>query len=50
MPNNKSIALRRLTKLQTRMETNKKYRDDYITFMNELIERKYATEFNKTAT
>lgn len=42
MPNNKSIALHRLTKLQTHMETNKKYRDDYITFMNELIERNYA--------
>jgi hypothetical protein len=29
MPNNKSIALHRLTKLRTRMETNKRYRDDY---------------------
>ena len=42
MPNNKSIALHRLTKLRTRMETNKRYRDDHITFMNELIERNYA--------
>ena len=42
MPNNKSIALHRLTKLRTRMETNKRYRGDYITFMNELIERNYA--------
>jgi hypothetical protein len=42
MPNNKSIALHRLTKFRTRMETNKRYLDDYITFMNELNERNYA--------
>ena len=42
MPNNKSIALHRLTKLWTRMENDKRYRDDYINFMNELIEQNYA--------
>ena len=41
-PNNKSIALHRLTKRRTRMENDKRCRDDYINFMNELIEQNYA--------
>ena len=40
--NNKPLALHRLCKLQTRLENNKRYREDYITFMNELIEKNYA--------
>ena len=42
LPNNKALALHRLQKLQTRLENNKKYCEDYINFMNELIERIYA--------
>ncbi len=42
LPNNKALALHRLQKLQTRLENNKKYCEDYINFMNELIERNYA--------
>ena len=42
LPNNKPLALHRLRKLQTRLENNKRYREDYTTFMNELIEKNYA--------
>ena len=42
LPNNKPLALHRLRKLQTRLENDKRYREDYITFMNELIEKNYA--------
>ena len=42
LPNNKPLALHRLRKLQTLLENNKRYREDYITFMNELIEKNYA--------
>ena len=38
LPNNKPLALHHLCKLQTRLENNKRYREDYTTFMNELIE------------
>lgn len=42
LPNNKALALHRLNKLQTRLENNKKYHEDYVTFMDELIEKNYA--------
>ncbi len=42
IPNNKALALRRLQKLLTRLENNKKYCEDYINFMNELFERNNA--------
>ena len=42
LPNNKPLVLHRLRKLQTRLENNKRYREDYITFMSELIEKNYA--------
>ena len=47
LTNDKSLALHRLRKLQTRLENNKKYREDYITFMNELIEKNFAERVPK---
>ena len=42
LPNNKSLALRRLYKLGQRFEADMKYQDDYTTFMNEIIAKGYA--------
>lgn len=47
LPNNKSLALRRLHKLGQRFEDDMKYRDDYTTFMNEIIAKGYAEEIPK---
>ena len=44
LPNNKSPALRRLFKLQSRFENDAKYRRDYTAFMQDIIERGYAEE------
>ena len=44
LPNNKSLALRRLHKLGQRFEDDMKYRDDYTTFMNEIIAKGYVEE------
>jgi len=44
LPNNKSLALRRLHKLGQRFEDDMKYRDDYTTFMNEIIAKGYSEE------
>lgn len=44
LPNNKSLALRRLHKLGQRFEDDMKYRDDYTTFMNEIIAKGYPEE------
>ena len=42
LPNNRCVALRRLNQLKRRFERDKKYRDDYITFMNGLLKNGYA--------
>ena len=42
MPNNKTVAINRLTKLKTRLDNDEQYRKDYVAFTNDLIERKYA--------
>lgn len=44
LPNNKEAALRRLNQLKGRFQSklNKKYRQDYVTFMNKVIENGYA--------
>ena len=47
LPNNKSLALRRLHKLGQRFEDDMKYRDNYTTFMNEIIAKGYAEEVLK---
>ena len=47
LPNNKSLALRRLHKLGQRFEDDVKYRDDYTTFMNEIIAKGYAEKVPK---
>ena len=42
LPNNKSQALNRLSKLKQRFLKDKKYQTDYMTFMNGLIASNYA--------
>ena len=42
LPNNKSLALRRLQKLRAKMMKNPKYRDDYISFMENVINSNMA--------
>ena len=42
LPNNKSLALRCLNKLKTRMENDVKYRQDYMTFMQDIIRKGFA--------
>ena len=42
LPDNKEIALIRLSKLKRRLKTDSKYRKDYLSFMNDLISRGYA--------
>ena len=42
LPDNKSLALRRLNKLKTRMENDMKYREDYMAFMQDIIAKGFA--------
>ena len=42
LPNNKTLASRRLNKLKTRMENDTKYSQDYMAFMQDIIEKGYA--------
>ena len=42
MSNNRSLAMHRLAKLKTRLENDEQYRNDYVAFMNDLIEKKYT--------
>ncbi len=42
MRNNKPIVLNRLTRLKTRLDNDEQYREDYVAFMNDHIEKKYA--------
>ena len=42
LPNNKPLALHRLTKLKTRLERDEQYSRDYVSFMNDLISKGYA--------
>ncbi|XP_044172422.1 uncharacterized protein LOC122956801 [Acropora millepora] len=42
LPNNKSLALRRLDKLKTRLENDMKYRRDYVAFMQDIIQKGFA--------
>ena len=42
LPDNKSLALRRLNKLKTRMENDMMYRQDYVAFMQDIIEKGFA--------
>ena len=42
LPDNKSLALRRLHKLKTQMENDMKYRQDYMAFMQDIIEKGFA--------
>jgi hypothetical protein len=47
LPNNRCVALRRLNQLKGRFERDKKYRDDYITFMNGLLKNGYAEKVSE---
>ena len=47
LPNNRCVALRRLNQLKRRFERDKKYRDDYITFMNGLLKNGYAEKVSE---
>ena len=42
LPDNKSLALGRLNKLKTRMENDIMYRQDYVAFMQDIIEKGFA--------
>lgn len=42
LPNNRSLALQRLSKLQSRLKNDATYRRDYTEFMQDIIERGYA--------
>ena len=42
LPDNKSLALRQLNKLKTRMENDMKYRQDYMAFIQDIIEKGFA--------
>lgn len=42
LPDNKGVALNRLIKLKRRLKTDSKYRNDYLSFMNDLIARGHA--------
>ena len=42
LPNNKEVALRRLNQLKKRFASDKQYREDYVKFMNEVINKGYA--------
>lgn len=40
--NNREVALRRLSQLKRRFESNKKYKEDYVAFMESVIQSGYA--------
>ena len=42
LPNNKEVALNRLSKLKGRLKHDSRYRKDYLAFMAEIIDRGYA--------
>ena len=44
LPNNKALALERLHQLKRRLQRDINYREDYLSFMNDLFEKGYATE------
>ena len=46
LPNNKSQALCRLKRLKTRMENDIKYRQDYMAFMQDIIEKGFLKGYH----
>ena len=42
LPNNREVTHRRLNQLKRRFESNKKYKEDYIAFMEKMIQNGYA--------
>ena len=42
LPNNREIAVRRLNQLKRRFKSDDKYRNDYVTFMGNLLKNGYA--------
>ena len=49
IPNNKSVAERRLRSLKRRLSRDKKYHDDYLQFMNDIISRGFAEKVPEDA-
>ena len=49
LPNNRTMALKRLQGLKRKMITNDKYRDDYKTFMADMIDKGYAEKVPEDA-
>jgi len=47
LPNNKSLALQRLLKLQSRLKNDATYHRDYTEFMQDIIERGYAEKVSQ---
>ena len=44
LPNNKVVAMKRLNLLRKRFRRDHKYKDDYMAFMKEIIDKGYAKE------
>ncbi|XP_042891382.1 uncharacterized protein LOC122265939 isoform X2 [Penaeus japonicus] len=44
LPNSKELAMSRLMSLRGKLQSNKNYHQDYVEFMNELINKGYAEE------
>ena len=42
LPNNKMVALQRLKQLRKRLDNDKKYRQHYVAFMNDIIQKGHA--------
>ena len=47
MPSNRNMALRRLSTLQKKMDKQPKFREDYTTFMDKVLEEGYAEEVSE---
>ena len=47
MPNNRSLAIHRLTRNKNRLENHEQCHNDYVAFMNDMIERKYTEQVSE---
>ena len=48
LPNNRGLAVKRLVGLKAKLRHDAQYRNDYVTFMNDLIQKGYAEEVPDT--
>lgn len=49
LPNNRESAFRRLLQLKRRFMADRRYRDDYVTFMENMIEKGFAEKVKQSA-